>query len=298
MVWALYAGACLGSCSSGASETGGQGESSGPPVDAAQGAGESHATPVDAAAPGDRSPEAVAITELVRTLTPPDLTWTSDRLDAHFHAGREALARLKQAEPALGRAALGRLLADNPEEIPVRNGLLEVGAHSAPDDAEPLLVQLVTEYGHRMSDRTEAVRLLAQTSPARAEELLGPLLRQERLRQTMPDAEFLLAGWVTACEQTGTDPVEVLSTVAGNIFMQDAARHQAVEELGKHPGTLSRATLEAVLVESTGNGYLRRKAAQALSASLPAETACSIFKRVAEQEADQNMVIFLLNMLE
>ncbi|HJO26888.1 MAG: hypothetical protein CMK00_01095 [Planctomycetes bacterium] len=295
----MVVGTLLGACGRGesipAGPPGGRGAAEAPETPAGEGSGE-QATSVSASA--DSSPEAAAITQLVRALTPPDLTWTSDRLDARFHAGRELLGRLKQGDPELGREALRRLLADNPEEITVRNGLLEVGAHSAPVDARPLLDQLVLEYGHRMSDRTEAVRLLAETSPARAEEILGPLLRQERLRQTMPDQEFLLAGWLTACERTGTDPVEVLATVAGNIFMQDAARHRAVQELGEHPGTLSRATLEVVLVESTGNGYLRRKAAQALASSLPAETACSIFKEVAEKEADRNMLIFLLNILE
>lgn len=247
---------------------------------------------------GDPTPQGAAIRELVRALTPPDLTWTSDRLDARFHAGQELLSRLREADPAVGREALRTLIDDKPEAVPVRNGLLEVGAFAAPEHARPLLEQLVLEYGHRMSDRTEAVRLLAETSPARAEEILGPFLRQERLHQTLPDGEFLLAGWITACRKTGTDPVEVLSTVAGNIFMQDAARHQAIEELGRHPGTLSRATLEALLVESTGNGYLRRKAAQALRASVPAESACSIFKSVAEKEADQNMFLFLLNIIE
>ena len=60
---------------------------------------------------------------------------------------------------------------------------------------------------------------------------------------------------------------------------------------------LERRALETVLIESSGNGYLRRKAAQSLRLSLPAETACTLFRTVFEREADINFAKFLGDMI-
>lgn len=238
------------------------------------------------------------IEELVEVLTPLDPTLTSDRLDARLRRQRALLEELRAAGPEVGRAALEYLEEHPIEVVPVRRGLLDVAAHAAPEEAEPLLVRLIEEYGHPMDLRAEAAKLLGRTSPERALEVLRPLLEKVRRRtRTLPDDEFLLDGYLAACERTGTDPTMILADVATNIFIQDAARHRAAKELGKHPGPFSRAALEAILVESTGNGYLRRMAAQALRDSLPAESACALFREVYSREADLNMRTFLEDMI-
>jgi hypothetical protein len=113
----------------------------------------------------------------------------------------------------------------------------------------------------------------------------------------MPDDEFLVRGWVVACELLGRSPVDELADVATNLMMQDAARHYATQELGRFHEPKGRKALETVLIESTGNGYIRRKAAQSLQASLPAETACALFRHVLEREADINFQAFLQDVI-
>ena len=52
-----------------------------------------------------------------------------------------------------------------------------------------------------------------------------------------------------------------------------------------------------MLIESTGNGYLRRKAAQALLTADP-EGCCARLQQTIEQEADLNFAHFLYDMIE
>jgi len=129
-------------------------------------------------------------------------------------------------------------------------------------------------------------------------ELIEPFLRKTRNASTMPDDEFLLKGYVTGCTGAGVDPVPVLVDMATNIFKQDAARHLAIKELGKHPTLQSQQALRAILVESTGNAYLRRKAAQAIRDVFPREEACAIFELISSMEADNSFLIFLADMIE
>ena len=171
-------------------------------------------------------------------------------------------------------------------------------AHSAPAETTPLLESMTMEYGHKMEMRAEAAFLLGEVAPARAVELLGPELKKKKPTSTMPDDEFLLRAYVTGCKGSGADPVPVLVSVVTNIFKQDAARHQAAEELGNHSDPLAQQALRAILVESTGNAYLRIKAAQAIRKALPREEACAIFELIAQQEADTNFLEFLADMIQ
>ena len=100
-----------------------------------------------------------------------------------------------------------------------------------------------------------------------------------------------------ACESLEISPVPVLVDNATNISKDETSRHYSVKQLGKHVDPLGRQALELVLVESTGNGYIRRMAAQSLRKTLPAEDACALFKRVADLEAETNFLIFLLDVI-
>jgi hypothetical protein len=177
-------------------------------------------------------------------------------------------------------------------------GLLPDAAPAAPLDSRELLHNMVTQYGTALDLRTEAVLLYAETSPAQALEVLSPLVVQQRAESTLPPAEFLVAAYVTACEKTGTSPVDALATVATNLFQEGAARVRAVKELGKHGEPRAVQALQAILVESTGDGYLRRMAVQSLLKNLPRESACEVFLRVADKEADLNFLQFLRDVLD
>ena len=240
------------------------------------------------------------IAKLIELCTPLDPTLTSDHHDRQLHAERALVAELRTAGVEVGRAALAAYELNSSSTTPdlVRVRLLEVAAHAAPEVARPRLVGLLTQYGHPMLDRTESARLLAETSPATALELIEPMVSQTRRSSTMPDDEFLIRAYVTACEGTKTSPVPVLAKFVTNIYKQEAARHYAAEALGRFPEPLGIKALEAVLIESTGNGYLRRKAAQSLRAALPPESACTIFRSVADREADMGFLEFMINMLE
>lgn len=239
-----------------------------------------------------------AIDRLVAALTPLDPNLTSDHHDRWLQAGRALREELRNAGPEVGTAALHRLRDSKIRDPLVRRGLLEVGAHAAPEVARPILVRLIDEYGHDFAVRTFAVEFLAETSPQTALELFEPYIKKRgKPNKTMPPDEFLVRGYATAARMLGADPTLILSDVATNLWMEDAARHFAVQELARYPGPYARSVLEAILIESTGNAYIRRKAAQALRDSVPAEAACEVFRRVADREADGNMLAFLLDML-
>ncbi|MBK7643534.1 MAG: hypothetical protein IPJ19_10900 [Planctomycetes bacterium] len=247
------------------------------------------------ASPKDR------IERLVQLFTPLAKTVTSDVNDTQFIEGKALLAELTSSGPEIGREALARLRetpeAKRPEEV--ERALLIVAAHAAPEDSKVLLENLVTQYGTSLALRTEATLLLAEVQPKRALEILEPFVRRAREKQTLPPQEWLVRAWVTACEKSNTDPVPALADVASNLYMEEAARVRAVKELGRHPDNqLAQKTLSAILLESTGDGYLRRMAVQALIKILPRETACSLLARVADKEADTNMLLFLRDALD
>ncbi len=238
------------------------------------------------------------VAEMVDALTPIPETVTSDITDAHFHRGMQLLAELSAAEPEVGRAALRALQARKEKVVQVERGLLTVAAKSATQDALPLLENLVTQYGPSLDLRTEAALLLGEVAPERAIPILEPMVLRKTRNQTTPPVEFLVVAWVTACDKTGRSPVPELCDVATNLFQEGSARVRAVKELGKRPDPRGDKALRAILVESTGDGYLRRMAAQALLATLPRETACAVFRETGDKEADLNFLEFLAQLVD
>lgn len=243
------------------------------------------------------TPEA-RVDRLVDILTPLDKTVTSDVSDARFHKGQDMLAELSNAGPEVGHAALRALQERKDKVVDVERGLITVAAKAATAETLPLLEKLVTQYGASLDLRTEATLLIAEVAPERAWQILQPMVTKQRPDSTTADSEFLVRAFVTACEKTGRSPVKELADVATNLFQQEAARVRAVKELGNHKDPLAEHALRAILVESTGDGYLRRKAAQSLVQILPRETACEIFKQVADHEAEINMLQFLMNLID
>ena len=246
------------------------------------------------------SPEAqAAIREMIDALTPIEDTVTSDVTDEWFIRHNKLVGDLVEADREIGVAALTAYASYDGGATNVNRGLLTVAAHAAPEDSRELLETLMLQYGFPMDDRTVALRLLAQTHP---EVFLGhaePFLRRRGLpHETVPNDEFFVRGWVVACEKLERSPVEVLADVTTNLAMEPAARHYAAETLGRYPDPVGRAALESALIESTGNHYLRRKAAQALQASLPREDACDLFMHVFDHETDYNFQMFMRSMIE
>src|SRR5260221_643816 len=242
------------------------------------------------------------LVELVETLTPLEKTVTSDITDRRFLRGRELLGQLRNAGRDAGLEAMAMLreppAAGKPRPIDVERALLDVAAHAAPEDARPLLESLVTQYGPPPEPRPEATMLFAETSPARALQVLEPMVKRAHPTQTQPPAEFILSSFVTACDKTGRSPVPELADAATNLFMDETARIRAVKELGHRPEPLAIQALQAILVESTGDGYIRRMAAEGLRDSLPKENACALFQGISEHEADLNFLQFLKDMLD
>jgi hypothetical protein len=240
------------------------------------------------------------IDELVAAMMPIDRAVTSDRSDAKFIHGQKLIAELSAGGPEVGRAALRALAnrAGKEQFADVERALLTVGARAATADALSLLETLVTQYGASIDLRTEATLLLAEVAPARALELIEPRLLGKIRNQTLPSAEFLVKAWVIACDKTGRSPVKELADVATNLFQEESARIRATKELGRYKDPRGEAALREILVESTGDGYMRRMAVQSLHAILPAETACEIFQQVASKEADLNFARFLADVLD
>ncbi len=238
------------------------------------------------------------IRELIEVLTPLDETVTSDISDQRFLRGQELLSELREGGRDVGLAALRALGTGDHRVIDIERGLLDVASHAAPQDSLPLLESLVTQYGPSLALRTEAVMLLAETSPERAIEILEPIVARSRSSQTLPPGEFLVKSWVIACEKTGRSPVKELASVATDLFQEEAARIRATKELGHHTEPLATQALQAILIESTGDGYIRRMAVQGLRRTLPRESACALFQRIAEREADMNFAKFLADTLE
>jgi hypothetical protein len=237
------------------------------------------------------------IIELIRLLTPLDPTLTSDYHDRHLKAQWAHQERLEAGGEEIGRAALAAFRANRDETAMVRRGLLQVAARTAPEDAALLLEKLVLEYGHPLDERAEAALLFGEADPERAMEVLEPMCRRKKRNETLPHDEFLIRGWVKACEGMGISPVPVLVDNATNIMKDSTSRHYSVKQLGNHIDPLGRQALEVVLIESTGNGYIRRMAAQSLRKTVPAEEACALFKEVADRESENNFLRFMLDVI-
>lgn len=252
--------------------------------------------PVDAPVPQEARERIGAFLE---AMVPPPLDETSDVHDRWLHRTRKMVAELCAAGEDVGNAALQAYCGEASDYTVTRWRLLQIGATAAPRSAAPLLRELMLTYGYRRDDRAEATLLYAQADPAGyLEDAREHLLRHERPKKTMPADEFLVRGWVRACEELGVSPVEICADVATNLWMESYARIVAIETLAKHGDDgLAREALRTCLIESTGDGNIRRNAAQAIRDGWAREDACALLEDVLSKEVDINFAGFLTTLL-
>jgi HEAT repeat protein len=246
--------------------------------------------PVSSAASGAPKSE---IQDLMTALTPPPAT-EIPTVKSEWHLTRKrTLERLRSASRAHGLEAL-RVYREEPPALPeVRAGLLDVAAHTAPEESAELLVELTTTFGEELLVRTRATELLGECLSARAALVLEPILHGRADGRTYPPEERMLDAWVTAMERLELDPVPLLALIATDIQRAQDVRHSATRALGRHDSPQSRQALHVLLVESTGNGYIRRLALQSLRELLPRAEFCELAKTVQSREADTEFIEFL-----
>lgn len=245
----------------------------------------------------------LALLDLVRGFTPPNPEVTSDIRNAWQDRRRSLLVSLRSAPDELGRALLEHLIEHPEEGALLRDGLLTGAAYAAPQLAEPLLLEALQDYrgGKLQADlglRGHCAELLAEIAPGKAEPVLREVLGDGIPTATWPREETLLGAYLLATQQTGSDAVPLLTTVATDIRIEAAARNLAVKELGQRCTPLALQAIRTVLTESNGDRYLRRLAAQSLTSCLaPAEAAAEI-EAVLAQEADLGMQTFFSSLLD
>jgi HEAT repeat protein len=238
------------------------------------------------------------IRDLITALTPPEATAIPVVKSEYFANRKRTLERMRSGSPAHGLAAM-RVYREEPPDLPeVRAGLLDVAAHTAPEASVELLVELTTTFGEDLLVRREATELLGECAPRRAVEVLEPILRERYDGRTYPPEDQMLEAWIRAEEKLGLDPVPLVARIATDLQRSQDVRHLATRALGRHDSPLSRQALETLLVESSGNGYIRRLALQSLHAILPKETFCELAKRVQSREADTEFVVVIQNSID
>lgn len=241
------------------------------------------------------------ILELLRQMQPLDPSLTSDHHDKWYIQNRMRIERLeRENRKDIGWAALHAFSNYPGRNAIIKNRLLRIGARVSPDEARNLLKELTFKYGYSIEDRASALEFLPEVDPDAVFEGAAPYLeRQGRPFQSAPPDEFFVAAWLKACEVSGEDPVPMMSTVAVNFALESRARYAAVEALKDHADDpIARQTLEQVLVESTGDGYIRRKAAQSIIGGYSREDACAILTQVRDRESDINFARFLDDMVQ
>lgn len=235
---------------------------------------------------------------LVAALTAPPADETSDVRDAWMRRRKAVLLALRRPDTALG-IELMRRLRDEPElSAEVRRDFVQVIGSTRAPDASDMLAALVASYGPDLGERRAAAEALADCDPRRAHELLGPLVVEPRKTGTYPPNDALLEAWLRAVHSLGIDPTPTLARIATDLLQDDSSRHLAVRRLGERGSPAAAHALEAILIESTGNAYMRRLAAQGLVRSLSRADACAILRRVADREADAGVLEFLANLIE
>ncbi len=240
------------------------------------------------------------IADLVALLQPLDPTLTSNHHDEQYWREKARIEALERREKEVGWAALHAFCNYPERDFKVKRTLLRVGARAAPEEAKGLLEALTFTYGFPIEDRTEACLLFAEVAPERYMELARPfLVRRGVLRETLPDDEFLVKGWVKACEVSGASASEVMADVATNLMIDGYARVVALRSLGRGAQTPeARGALQTCLVESLGDGFIRRVAAQEILNAFAREDACALLREVFSREADPAMATFLDELLQ
>ena len=249
---------------------------------------------------GSATSSAARIQALLDAYEPVPLEATSDKHDAALRRQREMLAELLEGDRELGLAALAAFRAHSGEREEVRSALLEVAACCDPQGSATLLEHMVVSYDPELGLglRTHAARLLAQTSPQRALELLEPLLLAEHPNVTLPPREALVRAWATAAHARGLKEARVLTDVACDLAQPADARYAAIDSLAGFGGALTRSALETVLFEQSSDAFLRRKAAQALEAFLAPAELCQILAQASSHEHDEVLMLFLSSMMD
>jgi HEAT repeat protein len=146
--------------------------------------------------------------------------------------------------------------------------------------------------------RTKAAQFLAETRPERALEVLQPILDERYDGRTYPPLERLLEAWVTAARKLGRDPTPLLAEIATDLNRTQDVRHLATRALGDSDSPRSRQALQTLMVESSGNAYIRILATQSLQRILPHEEFCALVESVLSREADENFQIFLDDVIQ
>lgn len=209
------------------------------------------------------------------------------------------------ASPDLGRALLAEL--EDPRNAGLDPGLrlriLESAARAMRHDTAGraelarALAARVEDSSFPMGDRNKACELMGEMTPDQALTVLGPIVGPGRRQTTTPDHEFVLRGWLTAAESLGRDTTGTLCDIAGDAAMETISRVTAFDHLAGRDDPRAIATMESVMVESTGDMYTRQRAVRSYVATVGAPLARARFEEMLKREADQNMQIFLQNTL-
>jgi len=212
---------------------------------------------------------------------------------------------LDSASPELGRALLAEL--DDPRNAALDPGLririLEGAARSmrrdAPSRAElaRALAARIENSSHPMGERNKSCELMGEIAPDQALTVLGPIVGPGRRFTTTPDHEFVLRGWLAASEKLERDTTGILCDIAGDQGMETISRVTALDRLAGSDDSRAVATMESVMVESTGDMYTRQRAVRSYLATVDAPLARARLEQMLMREADQNMQVFLQNTL-
>jgi hypothetical protein len=212
---------------------------------------------------------------------------------------------LDQASPDLGRALFAELVDQRNESLDpgLRIRILEAAARTMRSDPASRaelareLAARVEESRHPMGERNKACELMGDMTPEQALTVLGPIVGPGRRNTTTPDHEFVLRGWFTAAEALGRETTGMLCDIAGDAAMETISRVTAFDHLAGRDDPRAIATMESVMVESTGDMYTRQRAVRSYVATVGAPLARARFEEMLKREADQNMQIFLQNTL-
>ncbi|WP_145189593.1 hypothetical protein [Planctomycetes bacterium Pla163] len=223
--------------------------------------------------------------------------------DSWVDGVRAAFARADRSSPDLGRAIIALLDERDDLDPGIRSRLIEAAARSMAKDEEArgelglALTERIENYSSALGERNKACELLGAYCPQTAIAVLGPLLLPDRRGTTLPDSEFILAGYLTAAKTLGTDTHDILCAIAVEARMDGRTRTIALRELAPQATPRSIAIFENVMVESTGDAYLRRVAVQSYIAAVPKERALEHLTRTRDREADMNMQGYLEDVL-
>ncbi len=255
------------------------------------------ATAAGTNAPASGAETRTELRDLITAVTPAEASATAGFRNDWFGRRRAIMERLRLAGPEFGAAALAEFheRRDGIEEI--RIGLLDVAAHCTPTETEPVLLELISNFGDNMSLRTVACDLLARTAPATALETFTPILQASKDRITYPPEERILKAWILAANHEGIPKGEFLGDLAVQMSREHSTRQAAVRELAKCEEPAAVEALKSIMVESSGNHLLRRTATQSLLAMLPREDFCAHARQVFELESDQGFQVFLSDVI-